>query len=509
MRVCKIGKPKLKMTRILFWFAGVCISSALIILFSGTLLSNPQDCSQSNGIANIDSMQDELRTLRQQVLNLQSQLNEARHLASIASVQSLPELSMYKTRALFYENFFKNRIDLGEIVKGVPYNNEYEQPPFVMFTSTRVYVVDPGLGKRVIEKPIALKKRELLEVINQGALLLNKKNEKDAMQFTSDDFVEGIHRTLPTHGSHYELFYKRQKSPAVLHKVIIARPFGPLYDLLVETKNLSNVPINIIVPLSGRVDVFAMFMSRLIKVCSSQLSLLSLTIVYHTDNSTTRVDEILNKARNAGFKDVKFILRTGPFSRGQALQAGVMAWEKSEDILMFFCDVDVWFTLEYLQRCRTHALAGHRVYYPIVFSLFNPHVVYSLEDVAIPRLEDQLVISKNTGFWRDFGYGMTCQYRSDFLSIRGFDENISGWGLEDVYLYKKYVRSQLFVVRATDPSIFHLWHEKTCNASLPEDQYKGCIRSKALNEASHAQLGMLAFKEEIAIYRNSSQSRKL
>lgn len=79
----------------------------------------------------------------------------------------------------------------------------------------------------------------------------------------------------------------------------------------------------------------------------------------------------------------------------------------------------------------------------------------------------------------------------------GFDLEVKGWGVEDVHLYRKYLRSDLIVVRTPVSGLFHLWHEKQCADELTPEQYRMCIQSKAMNEASHSHLGMLVFREEI------------
>lgn len=89
----------------------------------------------------------------------------------------------------------------------------------------------------------------------------------------------------------------------------------------------------------------------------------------------------------------------------------------------------------------------------------------------------------------------------------GFDVDIKGWGGEDVHLYRKYLHSNLLVIRAPSRGLFHLWHEKHCADELLPEQYKMCMQSKAMNEASHGQLGMLLFRHEIEAHLRRQKQR--
>lgn len=93
------------------------------------------------------------------------------------------------------------------------------------------------------------------------------------------------------------------------------------------------------------------------------------------------------------------------------------------------------------------------------------------------------------------------------LLTGGFDLDIKGWGGEDVHLYRKYLHSNLIVVRTPVRGLFHLWHEKRCVDELTPEQYKMCMQSKAMNEASHGQLGMLVFRHEIEAHLRKQKQK--
>uniref|UniRef100_A0A3Q3MVG8 Hexosyltransferase n=1 Tax=Mastacembelus armatus TaxID=205130 RepID=A0A3Q3MVG8_9TELE len=446
----------------------------------------------------INSLTKQIVQLKEALQERTQQLQESLEKAKTKGILPQGLESLHKTPTQYdLKEFFRSQLNQAEVNSGAKLLSEYAVIPFDTFTLQRVYQLETGLTRHPEERLVRKDRRdELIGTVETALHALNgphqhRDSSRRKYTYSPSDFIEGLTRTERDKGTVYDLMFKGN-NPQDFTQLLLFRPFGPMMKVKSESVDTGNMLINIIIPLSKRSDAFRLFISNFREVCIKQDGRIHLTVVYF---GRDQIDQV---------KAMSFTLiqLNEEFSRGRGLDVGARAWRRSQNVLLFFCDVDIHFTADFLTSCRLNAEPGKKVYYPVLFSQYNPSIIYS-NQTLLPSVQQQLVIRKETGFWRDFGFGMTCQYRSDFINIGGFDRSIKGWGLEDVHLYRKYLHSKLMVIRAPSHGLFHLWHEKSCADELPADKYKMCMQTKAMSEASHSQLGELFFKREIEAHLNS------
>ena len=222
----------------------------------------------------------------------------------------------------------------------------------------------------------------------------------------------------------------------------------------------------------------------------------------HLARLTRIYGDALTRARLIRTKDA--------FTR--ALGMDLAARQLPSDALVFFVDVDVTFNADFVENCRLLTERGKNVYYPIVFSQYDPAIVgnysyigggrtgkSSAKGTASPSSSsvkkpppDMTIISKLTGHWVVYGFGMACLYKADYDAVGGFDLTIRGWGGEDVALFDSHVRHpSITVTRACEPGLVHRYHERYCDPDLGEDQLRMCRGAAAESLGSRAQLANL------------------
>ena len=150
--------------------------------------------------------------------------------------------------------------------------------------------------------------------------------------------------------------------------------------------------------------------------------------------------------------------------------------------VLLVIDVDMRLSPPYFARSLAFAVKGLSVYFPVVWSRFNPA---SVRKVARLRGEDveqlDVVGSPHSGKWRVWGKGNYAIFGSDAKTLR-MDDRIVGWGGEDDDFFSRAQRV-LNVVRMREPSLVHNWHPKDCTHSKGKKKVS-CMGSLAEYEGS-------------------------
>lgn len=111
-------------------------------------------------------------------------------------------------------------------------------------------------------------------------------------------------------------------------------------------------------------------------------------------------------------------------------------------------------------------------------------------------LDSHFDFNQESGYWRQFGFGIVSVYNSDLRLVGGFDTKIIGWGKEDVDLYEKFIASNITVFRAVDVGLVHVFHKIECDPKLADEQMIMCLGSKATSIASQRQLARLILRNK-------------
>jgi len=285
--------------------------------------------------------------------------------------------------------------------------------------------------------------------------------------------------------------------------------------------------IVMVLPLFGRYETFLRFLNNFEDICLKPKQNLNVDLLVAlfkddgTSSNSSAMIQIMTYLQNKYPKNgINYIMLTGNFSRGLALDYASRSNYVSDNDILFFIDVDIVFSRTTIERVRRNTIKHQQVYLPIVLSEYDPRRLGErvppklpsrgyLEDYQRSFWEYKAHVGgepfNDRGFFRQFGYGIVSIFRSDVLNseVNGFNTDIKGWGLEDVRFLEKIIGSNLNqrqklldiadgkssrdsdevynlrLLRVPDPSLVHVYHPIVCEKDLEPAQYRMCLGTKA------------------------------
>ena len=266
--------------------------------------------------------------------------------------------------------------------------------------------------------------------------------------------------------------------------------------------------LQVLLPLSCRLDVFVKFLrtsgKNLAKVPGPKRLVVAWTYCARRQGNFTQkeLEHVVARYRERTGQTVDTLLVHVdlPFSRSRALNAAID--QCADGDVAAVIDVDMVVTVDFFLNCKAFARDGHTMYFPITFSRYNPRriadhaAVMNFSRGMVDKLERPDTIDRDTGLWRDFGFGMASFVVSDARAVGLYDASNTAWGNEDIDFYKRSIAAGYMGWRLYDPGAVHVFHPKQCRDLAGTDRFTMCLASKARLEGTGAQTAMALLKLE-------------
>lgn len=266
--------------------------------------------------------------------------------------------------------------------------------------------------------------------------------------------------------------------------------------------------VHFVLPLYNRLTTFARFLDNYETVClapAGERAATALTVVPYgratAERASAEAARLTAAYPGARIEVLPVPGDSGGFARARSLQAG--AEPAAPGDLLFFVDVDMLWTAALVNRVRLNTVRGRSAYFPIVYSEYDPAVVYGRGATASPN---HFLVGRDTGYWRQYGFGVVSAYKSDLKAAGGgFDTSIRGWGNEDVDLFDKFVRNAAAgggaaVFRSADPDLVHVYHTVECDPALPEPKARMCADTRYETYGNVDQFANIVYRNRERFY---------
>ena len=258
------------------------------------------------------------------------------------------------------------------------------------------------------------------------------------------------------------------------HRTYVQQGFSKIQSIVKENSQNRSRTVHFIVPLKGKLSELQRLLESLRNSFLTTGEEIAVLVIYFPENSFPKKHiDTFNKFQS-DYPGTKFrwVNITGKFNRAKARQKGAEYF--GDNSLLFFCDVDFVFKTEFVHHCRDNTIKGKQVYFPIIFSQYNPEVAY----FGVNKPTTDFIYTNTAGLWRTYGFGAVCIYSNDVKKVGGWNTRIEGWGKEDVDFAKRVWKRGLAIFRVPDPSIVHVYHVHVpCDANLSREQRGMCQRS--------------------------------